>query len=512
MSLHKVLDFSSASPIFEGLRSEGKKIVQCHGTFDLIHPGHIYHLEEARAFGDILVVTVTAEQFVNKGPGRPYFNDAMRAKSLAALECVDYVVIIPFAAAVEAITCVNPHIYCKGREYENPENDATGNIGDDVATVNALGGQVRYLGSVVFSSSKIINRHFDAIPEGVKNFCHSLAQRCSPDQFRQAIDSFSKLRVLVVGDIIYDRYSYVKVQGLTSKNRILSARLLDEEVQPGGALAVHRHIAQFCDKVDLLGLLGADGWSQSMVGIHLLQEQNLCLAIEGFKTIIKQRFLEPPVEGKELLKLFSVNVIDADPPGDDIVNRVGNALESILKNYDLIVVADFGHGVMMEPIRRLVENQAPYMALNCQTNSNNHGFNIITRQYLRADCFSLDEQELLLSCAQRRLNYESELASLKTRLSAECAWLTRGAVETIGIKTGERPSYLISMERRVLDTVGAGDAFFSVAALAARAGLSADLSTFIGQLAGAQAVRIAGNSDPISKTRLIKSGMTLLNL
>jgi sugar/nucleoside kinase (ribokinase family) len=90
--------------------------------------------------------------------------------------------------------------------------------------------------------------------------------------------------------------------------------------------------------------------------------------------------------------------------------------------------------------------------------------------------------------------------------------LTRGAVETIGIKTGERPSYLISMERRVLDTVGAGDAFFSVAALAARAGLSADLSTFIGQLAGAQAVRIAGNSDPISKTRLIKSGMTLLNL
>jgi sugar/nucleoside kinase (ribokinase family) len=167
---------------------------------------------------------------------------------------------------------------------------------------------------------------------------------------------------------------------------------------------------------------------------------------------------------------------------------------------------------MMEPVRRFVEEKAPFMALNCQTNSNNHGFNIINRQYRRADCFSLDEQELLLSRARRHMDFVEEFQTLKGELSATDAWLTRGAVETIGLKTGEAPALLIPMETRVLDTVGAGDAFFSVAALAACNGLSSEMSVFLGQLAGAQAVRIVGNRDPISKSRLLKSGMTLLNL
>src|SRR5476649_2217598 len=117
MFSHKILEFGSAGATLDPLRAQKKKIVQCHGTFDLIHPGHIYHLEEARSYGDLLVVTITAEKYVNKGPGRPYFNDALRAKSMAALGCVDYVILVPFPAAIEAIACVRPHVYCKGREY-----------------------------------------------------------------------------------------------------------------------------------------------------------------------------------------------------------------------------------------------------------------------------------------------------------------------------------------------------------------------------------------------------------
>ena len=81
----------------------GNKIVQCHGTFDLIHPGHVIHFEESKGMGDVLIVTVTGEKFVNKGPRRPYFNDELRLRSLTALESVDYVAIIPYPAAVEAI-------------------------------------------------------------------------------------------------------------------------------------------------------------------------------------------------------------------------------------------------------------------------------------------------------------------------------------------------------------------------------------------------------------------------
>src|SRR6185312_807021 len=123
----KILAFEDAAGVFARLRKQGKALVHCHGTFDLIHPGHIVHFEEAKALGDILVVTITGEKFVNKGPGRPYFNDQLRSRWLAALGCVDYVVVIPFAAAVEAIECVRAQFYCKGREYADPTADLTGN-------------------------------------------------------------------------------------------------------------------------------------------------------------------------------------------------------------------------------------------------------------------------------------------------------------------------------------------------------------------------------------------------
>jgi cytidyltransferase-like protein len=511
MPAHKIIPFEAAPELFARLRREGRKIVQCHGTFDLVHPGHIYHLEEAHALGDILVITITGENYVNKGPGRPYFNDTLRARSLAALESVDYVVVIPFPAAVEAIECIKPHIYCKGREYESAETDVTGNIHDDILTVQKCGGEVHYIGSVVFSSSKLINEHFDHIPAEVKEYCHSLATDCSPDSFRSIIESFSQLRVLVIGDIIIDRYSYLKVQGLTSKNRILSGRFVNQETQAGGALAIQRHIAQFTEQVDLLSLLGQETWVDDFMRSYLPQEHDLCLRHENFTTIVKQRFVEPMCEGKELSKLFSVNYIDAHPPGEELVELILKRLEGLLPKYDLIVVADFGHGIMSEPVRRLVESKAKFMALNCQTNSNNHGFNIISRQYERADCFSLDQQELLLSCAQQHIDFGEELQKLKKKLGATYAWLTRGSIETIGLKSDEPASIITPFENRVVDTVGAGDAFYAVTSLAACQKLSAQLTTFIGQLAGAQAVRIVGNNTPISKAALLKAGMALLN-
>ena len=115
----KLIPFEKSRTLFSQFKASGKTIVQCHGTFDLVHPGHVIHFQEAKELGDILVVTVTSDKFVNKGPGRPYFNDQMRAKWLTALACVDYVVLIPHATAVEAIECVKPNFYCKGKEYQD---------------------------------------------------------------------------------------------------------------------------------------------------------------------------------------------------------------------------------------------------------------------------------------------------------------------------------------------------------------------------------------------------------
>src|ERR1700731_3726167 len=87
----KVRTVEEIAVIAEHCRAAGKTVVQAHGTFDLLHLGHVRHLEAARRLGDLLVVTVTADRFVNKGPGRPVFSERMRAEMLAALEYVDWV-------------------------------------------------------------------------------------------------------------------------------------------------------------------------------------------------------------------------------------------------------------------------------------------------------------------------------------------------------------------------------------------------------------------------------------
>src|SRR5206468_11327577 len=98
--------------------ASGRAVVHCHGCFDIVHPGHISHLQFARSLGDLLVVSVSSDSNVNKGLNRPLIPDDLRAGSLAALECVDWVYLNPQPTAVELIEQLKPDVYVKGREYE----------------------------------------------------------------------------------------------------------------------------------------------------------------------------------------------------------------------------------------------------------------------------------------------------------------------------------------------------------------------------------------------------------
>ena len=176
-----------------------------------------------------------------------------------------------------------------------------------------------------------------------------------------------------------------------------------------------------------------------------------------------------------------------------------------------MLVADFGHGLLTEKIRRVVEERASFLGLNCQTNSFNHGFNVINRQYRRANAFSLDQAELTLAVGERDMDFERELGRLRAAFGAKYAWLTRGGIETIGLGD-EEACYCPALEVRIVDTIGAGDAFFALACLCAVRSLPVDFTTFVAQLAGAQAVRFAGNARPIEKASILKAGSTMLSI
>jgi len=139
-------------------KGEGKTVILCHGCFDLMHPGHIKHFQAAKQMGDTLVVTVTPDSHVDKGPGRPIFDQNLRAECIAALECVDYVAINKWPTSVETLKVLKPDIYVKGQEFENLE-DKTGKLQKEYEILKELGIQIRFTREIAFSSTKLLNQY-----------------------------------------------------------------------------------------------------------------------------------------------------------------------------------------------------------------------------------------------------------------------------------------------------------------------------------------------------------------
>ena len=154
----KVIGLTDLAYQLEAPRNTGRIIVHCHGCFDLMHPGHIRYFQAAKAMGDILVVTVTPDRYVDKGPGRPVFAESLRAASIAALACVDYVSINRWETAEETLRLLRPHFYVKGQEFEN-RADRTGKLQRELAVVEEIGAQMRFTHEIVFSSTQLINKH-----------------------------------------------------------------------------------------------------------------------------------------------------------------------------------------------------------------------------------------------------------------------------------------------------------------------------------------------------------------
>lgn len=138
----------------EQLRRQNLKVVFTNGCFDLIHPGHIRVLREARSLGDVLIVAINSDRSVRelKGPHRPIMNESERAEVLAALVCVDYVVIFDDLVPRETIKAIQPDLLVKGGDY-TPETI----VGR--AEVEAMGGVVKSLSYIQgFSTSDLIER------------------------------------------------------------------------------------------------------------------------------------------------------------------------------------------------------------------------------------------------------------------------------------------------------------------------------------------------------------------
>lgn len=491
------------------LRDKNKRVVLCHGVFDLIHPGHIQHLQEAKSLGDVLVVSITAAQYVRKGPGRPYFNDELRLQSLAAIECIDYVLLSEGYTVDDIVEIVQPDLYVKGQEYKKAEDDITGKIAEEIELVKRYGGDVYYTNGDVFSSTKLINQAFPVFSNEVKEYLEKFKLQYSYKDIEKYFDEMTKLKVLVIGDIIIDDYVYCKIQGLMSKNNGYSAKYIKEEKYLGGSVAIARHLSAFSNSVSLISLMGTEKEIEDIVKKECENVINFDVVKSSeFSTIVKKRYVEPDDRRNELNKIFVINNLPEKMLIEErILSKVKQKIDAEIQRYDVVFLCDFGHGLVDEQLMEIVQRKAKKLVLNCQTNSSNYGLNLITK-YHRADFFSLDEKELRLAFADYKKTEEVLLGKLASKLGGN-GWLTRGSRGAISIDDQtfvDCPAFILD----VLDTIGAGDAFFSLAGLSAAVGASAEVGAFVGNVAGALATNIVGNKESINKVDLLKFITTLL--
>lgn len=514
MEFSKIISKKNFVLLRQKFEEKKKTVVLCHGVYDLLHYGHIEHLKEAKKQGDILVVSVTASLYVNKGPGRPYFKDEQRMLFLASLECVDYVILSETVTVSDVIAFVKPDIYVKGQEYANEDNDITGNIVAERKMVEAYGGKIYFTQGVVFSSTKLLNNFFDVLPKDVVKEIYELRKKYGEKIFevlKDYIEKFCNLKVLIVGEVIFDEYTFCSLQGLTSKDGTLSVRKDYKERYLGGAIAIAKHIANFSDNVTFCSLIGTEDNLYEYLKENVSDINLEIIRDEKFKTPIKERFLKRHPQREEYDKLFSVNHLFTQ---NEIKNYANvdfyNKLEQFIEEFDIIVLCDYGHGLIDERIMQLTQKKARFLAVNCQTNSANYGMNIITK-YNRADVLVVDEKELNLAFGQNNESYEQLLQKLSVKLNSYCSWVTLGAKGALGRKKEEQ-ALIPALTLHVKDTIGAGDAFYALATLCSFLNMPIDLATLVSNAAGALKTSYVGNSSSIKKVDLLKFLNTVLNV
>jgi len=506
----KIKNIDELAIIIQKLKNQkDKKIVLCHGVFDLVHPGHIRHFQAAKALGDILIVTITADKYVNKGPGRPVFTQELRAESTAALECVDYVAVNHALNAVELIKKLKPDLYVKDKEYADAVNDETRGISLEREAIELVGGAIHFTEEITFSSSSLLNEYFGIYSEAAHDFLKNFRRRHSAEEVIEKMKNLKNLRALVIGETILDVYAFVSpMLGKPPKGNHVAMKFISEEIHAGGIVACANHLANFCGEIDLMTAVGDDG-KEEFIRSHLKPNINPHLfKRDGAPTIIKKRF----VDNAFFNKLFETYTID-DRPSPELENALKPNLESAIlsENYDLILVLDYGHGLMTPSLIKLICGQKNFLAVNAQTNTANMGFNPITK-YPRANYFCLDDRELRLAFQDN----SSAIETLTENLAAKVS-LPGGVAVTLGhlgSMTYDAKSHEFYeapvLSQKIVDTTGAGDAFLALTAPCVAAGFPMDLVAFIGNAAGAMAVGFLGNRSSIEEVPFFKFITALL--
>jgi cytidyltransferase-like protein len=476
-------------------RLSDSRIVLCHGAFDLVHMGHLIHFEEARSLGDVLVVTITADAHITKKRSVS-FSEQHRARQLAALQVVDYVAIIDEPSAATAIEALHPDVYVKGPEYASLILDKTANIFREKALVERYGGRMHFTTGETFSSTKL--SHFLlAAPEASQESPLLRNDRVlfrdvsdlgfTLEQLKGFLAAASPLRVCLLGETIIDEWVDVTVTNLSQKSRCVAGLETARSRQIGGTGVIALHLSSFVKEVHCFTNGLADPLPANITVTRLADD-----------LLVKTRF----VDRDNGYRLF-----EAKSPDLQHVRR--DALPDF-SAYDLVLVADFGHGLLdAKPINaRIGERGRSYVAVMAQANSTNYGYNLPTK-YAGADYYSVNRTEAELCLRERNLPLSEVVDRLFSLLGARTLSVTdgeRGAT----VRRQNDVFSLPTLSTSVVDTIGCGDAYFALSSLAAALGCPTRVIALTGSIGAAAVAQRRGNESATSEQEFLTIGKIVI--
>src|SRR3989344_426227 len=463
----KIKPASDLAKLIKRFKVQGKKVVLSHGSFDVIHHGHFYYLNEAKKHGDIHVVSVVSDLFIKKGLARPIFNQKMRLGSIASLNSVDYVVLCDNTWPWDLIKQLKPDIYVKGEDsmaqLENPKSG----VSKDKRTIESVGGTFSLTKAIPIHSIDISNSFNRGLSQEAASFVNSFRKKYNVADMIIEVEKLKKMKVLVIGETIIDEYRYVAPLGKPAKSHVISAQYLQKE--------------DFIRKK-----------LKSNVRPYFFY-------CPDQPTIVKRRF----VDHAYFSKFFEEYEFNKNYLPLDVEKRVASFLNSKSKHYDLVLVVDYGHGFLSKKLIDIIISKAKFLAVNTQTNSGNAGFNYITK-YPKADYVCVDETEARLALQDETGNIDAILKKLHRNLKTKYMIITMARRGAIGYDGNGSLKVVPSLATQITDTVGSGDAFLSISAPCAAAGFPAEFVSFLGSIASAIAVDIIGNKTSVEREEIFR--------
>ena len=471
-----------------GARPREHKIIMCHGTFDVVHPGHIRHMLYAKTKADVLIASLTADKHITKGNMRPYVPEDLRAFNLAALEMVDFVVIDHEPTPLNNLAILQPDFFAKGYEYTagavHPKTQ------EEVEVLDSYGGEMIFTpGDIVYSSSALI----ELAPPSIaieKLMTLMEGEGVSFKDLRNALISLKGLSVHVIGDTIVDSYTYCSMIGGMTKTPTMSVRFEKKVDYTGGAAVVAKHLRAAGAEVTFSTVLGNDDY-KSFVLDDLANSGVTCLPIidETRPTTNKNAIVA------ETYRLLKVDTLDNRSISDKITERLRVQIQDIPTQ--AVVFSDFRHGIFNRgtiPALTAAIPQIAYRVADSQVASRwgnileFEGFDLITPNEREAR-FALGDQDSVVRPLAGELYRR---AGCKTLL-LKCG--SRGIIVYRSSKLEDYRAFFVveTFADRVIDAVGAGDALLAYATLAMVATKNEVIASILGNMAAGVECEHEGN-------------------